>query len=41
MSTIGFSIFLGLLVLLVPLLPFILIVWLLTKAFGAAKRRVS
>lgn len=41
MSTIGFSIFLGLLVLLVPLLPFILIVWLLTKAFGTAKRRVS
>lgn len=41
MSTIGVTIFLGLLVLLVPLLPFILIIWLFTKVFGATKRRAT
>ena len=31
MDVIGWSVFVGMLVLLVPLLPFILIVWLITK----------
>ena len=41
MNLIGFTYFLLLVILLVPLLPFILIVWLLTKLFGAMKRRAS
>ena len=31
MNTIGFAMFLGLLVLLVPLLPFLIIVWVISK----------
>ncbi|MFC7224741.1 MULTISPECIES: DUF7535 family protein [Halalkalicoccus] len=41
MNVIGVTYFLLLLILLVPLLPFVLIVWLLTKLFGAVKRRRS
>lgn len=39
MNVIGITYFLLLLILLVPLLPFVLIVWLLTKVFGAIQRR--
>jgi hypothetical protein len=39
MTTIGIVYFLGLVVLLVPLLPFLLIVWLLSKLTGRAARR--
>lgn len=31
MNTIGFAMFLGLLVLLVPLLPFLIIIWVISK----------
>lgn len=41
MNVIGVTYFLLLLILLVPLLPFVLIIWLLTKVFGAVKRRRS
>lgn len=41
MNVIGVGYFLLLLILLVPLLPFILIIWLLTKVFGAIRRRRS
>lgn len=43
MDSIGWSIFLGLLVLLVPLLPFFVIVWLLGKLIDAvaSRRRAS
>lgn len=41
MNVIGVTYFLLLLILLVPLLPFVLIIWLLTKLFGAVKRRRS
>jgi hypothetical protein len=39
MDSIGWAIFLGLLVLLVPLLPFLAIVWVLEKAVGAVARQ--
>jgi hypothetical protein len=39
MDSIGWAMFLGLLVLLVPLLPFLVIVWLLEKAVGAVARQ--
>lgn len=41
MDAIGWSIGLGLLILLVPLLPFIAIVWLLSKLFERAARRAT
>ncbi len=40
MDVIGWGMFLGIVLLLVPLLPFIIIVWLLTKLFdGIARMR--
>ncbi|WP_121821155.1 DUF7535 family protein [Halostella salina] len=36
MNVIGWSVFLGMVVLLVPLLPFILILWVLTKLLDRA-----
>ncbi|MDL5363026.1 hypothetical protein [Halalkalicoccus sp. NIPERK01] len=41
MNLIGVTYFLVLLVLLVPLLPFIVIVWALTKVFDAIDQRAS
>jgi hypothetical protein len=35
MDAIGWTIFLGMLILLVPLLPFLLLVWVLTKLLDA------
>lgn len=35
MDAIGWTIFLGLLILLVPLLPFILLIWVITKILDA------
>jgi hypothetical protein len=39
MDSIGWAMFLGILVLLVPLLPFVLLVWLLEKVVGAIAGR--
>lgn len=39
MDVIGIGIFLGLLVLLVPLAPFIVIVWAISKLIEATRRR--
>ncbi|MFB6123058.1 MAG: hypothetical protein ABEJ78_06340 [Haloferacaceae archaeon] len=39
MDTIGWSIFLTMLVLLVPLLPFLVLVWLVTKVMDAVAPR--
>lgn len=39
MDSIGWAIFLGLIVIFLPLLPFIALVWLVTKAFDAVARR--
>ncbi|MFC6990167.1 hypothetical protein ACFQJD_18355 [Haloplanus sp. GCM10025708] len=39
MDAIGWSIFLAMLVLLVPLLPFLVLVWLVTKAMDALAGR--
>ena len=39
MNTIGAGIFLGLLVLLVPLLPFLIIIWVLSKLTGEVATR--
>ncbi len=39
MNTIGFGIFLGLLVLLIPLLPFLIIVWVISKLTGEVTTR--
>lgn len=39
MDSIGWGLFLGILVILVPLLPFLLIVWLLEKVVGAVAGR--
>src|SRR6056297_3644200 len=39
MTTIGVLYFLGLLILLVPLLPFLVIVWLISKLTGAVAQR--
>jgi hypothetical protein len=39
MDAIGWSLLLGMVVLLVPLFPFILIVWVLSKLIGAVARR--
>ncbi|MCL7416468.1 MAG: hypothetical protein M8354_01340 [Halalkalicoccus sp.] len=41
MNLIGVTYFLVLLVVLVPLLPFVLIVWALSKAFEAVHQRAS
>ncbi|ADJ13431.1 DUF7535 family protein [Halalkalicoccus jeotgali] len=41
MNLIGIAYFLVLLVLLVPLLPFMIIVWVLNKVFGAIHQRAS
>ena len=38
MNTIGWAMFLGLVILLVPLLPFILVVWLVSKVLDGVKR---
>ena len=35
MDAVGWTIFLGMLILLVPLLPFIVLVWLITKVLDA------
>jgi len=40
MDTIGWVIFLGLLVVLVPLLPFLVVGWVLIKLFGFVHRNV-
>jgi hypothetical protein len=39
MDSIGWAMFLGILVLLLPLLPFLVLVWLLEKAVGAVAGR--
>jgi hypothetical protein len=39
MDAIGWTIFLGILVLLVPLLPFLVVVWVLQKLIGAVAGR--
>lgn len=39
MDSIGWAMFLGILVLLVPLLPFLVVVWILEKAVGAVANR--
>lgn len=39
MTAIGIAYFLGLVVLLVPLLPFVVIVWVLSKVMGRVARR--
>jgi hypothetical protein len=39
MDSIGWSIFLGMLVILVPLLPFVLIIWVLGKVIDAVAGR--
>ena len=41
MDVLGWSLFLGLAVLLVPLLPFIAIVWLISKLTERGHRRVQ
>jgi len=41
MDIIGWSLFLGLVVLLVPLLPFIVIVWLISKLAERGERRLT
>lgn len=41
MDTFGWGIFLGLVVLLLPMLPFIAIVWLISKLTGRAVDRVG
>lgn len=39
MTTIGIAYFLGLVILLIPLLPFIAIVWVISKLTGKAARK--
>ena len=39
MTAIGFAYFLGLVILLIPLLPFIVIIWVLSKVFDALANR--
>lgn len=39
MTFIGIAYFLGLVILLVPLLPFVVVVWLLSKLTGAVARK--
>lgn len=41
MDAIGWSIFLGMVILLVPLLPFIIIVWVIAWLTGRAERRIQ
>ncbi|WP_331235170.1 DUF7535 family protein [Natronorarus salvus] len=41
MTAVGAVYFLTLLILLVPLLPFLLVGWLLLKLFGAVDRKLS
>jgi hypothetical protein len=41
MDTIGWAIFAGLLVVALPLLPVLVVVWLLTKLFGRAADRAG
>jgi hypothetical protein len=38
MDSIGWTVFLGMVILLVPLVPFLVIVWVLEKLVGAAAR---
>jgi hypothetical protein len=40
MNTIGWSIFLGMAILLLPLLPFMIIVWVIARLTAHADRRV-
>lgn len=39
MNVIGYSLFLGMVILLVPLLPFVVIVWVISKLVGAVAQR--
>lgn len=39
MNTIGIGIFLGLLVLIIPLLPFLIIIWVISKLTGEVAGR--
>ena len=39
MNAIGWAMFLGVVVVMVPLLPFLVLVWLITKAFDALAPR--
>lgn len=41
MDAIGWTIFVGLVVVMLPLLPVLVVVWLLTKAFDRAARRAT
>jgi hypothetical protein len=41
MNTIGWSIFLGMMILLVPLLPFMIIVWTIAWLTGRAERKIQ
>ena len=41
MDAIGWAIFAGLLVVALPLLPILVVVWLLTKLFGSAADRAG
>ena len=41
MDTIGWAIFAGLFVVALPLLPILVVVWLLTKLFGRAADRAT
>lgn len=41
MDTIGWAIFAGMLVVALPLLPVLVVVWLLTKLFGRAADRAT
>lgn len=41
MNVIGFALFLVLFVLLVPLLPFLVAVWVLNRVVGAVRQRAS
>jgi hypothetical protein len=39
MDVIGWSVFLGMVVLLLPLLPLLILVWLITRGLDALSRR--
>ena len=41
MNLIGFAYFLVLLVVLIPLFPFLIIVWVLTKVLGALRQKAA
>lgn len=40
MNTIGWGVFLGLVVLLLPMLPFMIIVWVIARLTGHTERRM-